>query len=75
MATDSEADHTLKVRPWRRHVTPWANIVDHEYKGSGTEADPYVVAWLPVDPENPLTWGFAYKWSMTMLGGSDSGRS
>lgn len=65
----SNVDHTLSVRPWRRKVTPWADILHHEYKGAGTDDDPYVVSWLPDDHENPLTYGFAYKWSMTMLGG------
>ncbi|GMK57439.1 hypothetical protein CspeluHIS016_0402730 [Cutaneotrichosporon spelunceum] len=60
-------DFTLKVRPWRRNVTPWADILAHEYKGAGTDADPYVVTWLPKDPEDPQAYGQVYKWSVTLL--------
>ncbi|KLT44968.1 MFS general substrate transporter [Cutaneotrichosporon oleaginosum] len=60
-------DFTLKVRPWRRAVTSWADILSHEYKGAGTAEDPCVVTWLPNDPENPQTYGQVYKWSVTML--------
>lgn len=68
-ASSDTADHTLPTRPWRRRTTAWSQIVNHEYKGSGTEADPYVVTWLDGDVENPMT-GFSmnYKWGMTMLG-------
>jgi hypothetical protein len=60
-------DYTLKTRPWMRKTTPWKQLLDHEYKGSGTEADPYVVTWLPKDVENPINYGFWYKWSVTIL--------
>jgi hypothetical protein len=65
----------LKWRPWRRNVTPWSDIIEEHYKGSGTETDPYVVDWLQGnedtstlarDPENPMTWKQSYKWSVTM---------
>lgn len=68
------ADHTLKPRPWIRKTTPWSHIIGHNYKGSGTEQDPYVVTWLPdgpdgfVDVENPLKYGFWYKWGVTIMG-------
>lgn len=62
------ADHSLKVRPWRRNVTPWSDIVDHEYQGDGTDESPYIVTWIPTDRENPLTFGNKYKWAVTMLG-------
>lgn len=72
-STMVEHDLTLKVRPWRRGVTPWADILAHEYKGAGTDADPHVVTWLPVDPENPQTYDQVYKWTVTMLGASNFG--
>lgn len=61
-------DHTLRRKPWLRRTTPWADIVGHQYKGAGTESDPYVITWLPEDPENPMNFGNGYKWGMTMLG-------
>jgi len=68
-------DRTLKPRPWLVKTTPWSALVNHQYKGSGTNEDPYVVTWLPkgpdetvVDYENPMTYGFWYKWTITILG-------
>lgn len=57
----SKADHTLPRRPWRPHVTAWSDIVSHTYKGGGTNEDPYLVEWLPQDPENPLTLTSGFK--------------
>jgi len=60
----------LRKRPWRRYVTPWQRILTHTYHGEGTENEPYVVDWIDGerggDPENPMTWGAAYKWRVTM---------
>lgn len=63
------SDHTLKKRPWRRYITPWDRIASHDYPGEGTEEKPYLVDWLPgdePDPENPMTWKPAYKWTVTL---------
>ncbi len=73
----SQQDFQLKVRPWRRHVTPWSHIVNHRYEGEGTEDKPYIVDWISSndaakegepngDPENPMTWAESYKWFVTM---------
>jgi hypothetical protein len=69
----STQDFTLKERPWRLHATPWSDVINEPYKGSGTETDPYVVDWLQGvkdghvrDPENPMTWEPTYKWTITM---------
>jgi hypothetical protein len=43
-------------------VTPFERIVNHKYQGSGTEESPYLVDWLPDDPEDPQQWGSTYKW-------------
>lgn len=61
------ADLTLKKRPWRLHPTPWADIMAHDYKGSGTEADPYIVTWLAVDGEHPRQFSTVLKWSTTII--------
>lgn len=60
-------DHTLKPRPWLVRTTPWASIVGHDYKGAGTEAEPYIVSWLPDDPEDPMNYKDSYKWFITMM--------
>lgn len=61
-------DLTLKRYPWRSRVTPWSRIINHEYKGSGTEEDPYVVLWLENDEEDPLNFSAKKKWLLTLLG-------
>jgi hypothetical protein len=43
------------------------NIINHPYKGSGTEDDPFVVSWLDNDPVNPMNYSLFMKWSITML--------
>ena len=44
------------------YVTPFENIVNQKYQGHGTEESPYLVDWLPYDPEDPQQWGATYKW-------------
>lgn len=58
----SPKSYTLSKRPWRFYVTPFERIVNHKYQGSGTEESPYLVDWLPDDPEDPQQWGATYKW-------------
>lgn len=62
-----DEDHTLKKRPWHPRVTPWSDILAHEYKGAGTEAEPYIVSWLPDDLENPMGYKQSYKWFITVM--------
>lgn len=68
MQNHATGDRTLKRRPWRLHPTDWRRVVSHEYKGSGTNEDPFVVVWLPEDSENPYRWAPLYKWTLTILG-------
>lgn len=42
-------------------------IINHDYKGAGTDADPYVVTWLENDPVNPMNYSTTMKWCITML--------
>ncbi|KAL5355270.1 MFS general substrate transporter [Aspergillus floccosus] len=42
-------------------------VLDYDYPGSGTEADPYVVGWIPSDPRNPQRFSFARKLSITLI--------
>lgn len=47
---------------WNQGIlTP--SIIKHNYSGSGTEDDPYVVGWIENDPRNPLLFPSWYKWS------------
>jgi Ca2+/H+ antiporter len=38
-----------------------------EYKGSGTEEDPYIVDWIAQDPRNPMHYGKLKRWSITAI--------
>ena len=42
-------------------------VLSHQYGGSGTTEDPYVVNWLPVDPGNPMQFSMARKIVITFL--------
>lgn len=43
------------------------DIVNAHYDGSGTDEDPYIVAWLDDDPVNPMNYPTSLKWTITML--------
>jgi hypothetical protein len=43
------------------------DIINHPYKGSGTEDDPFLVTWIDNDQVNPQNYPMALKWSITML--------
>lgn len=38
-----------------------------EYEGEGTVESPYIINWLPNDPENPQTYSQLYKWTVTAM--------
>ncbi|KAJ5925179.1 hypothetical protein N7454_007818 [Penicillium verhagenii] len=42
-------------------------VIEHEYGGSGTIDDPFLVGWLPDDKENPMNFGEISKWSLNLL--------
>ncbi|KAK3056291.1 MFS siderochrome iron transporter 1 [Extremus antarcticus] len=46
-------------------ITP--EVQKHDYAGSGTEEDPYVVTWIDNDPRNPMLYSKTKKWSITMM--------
>ena len=49
----------------RVHVRP-TSVCHESPSGTGTSDDPYVVAWLPDDPEDPYNWDKRQKWIITM---------
>lgn len=59
--------YTLPRRPWRRYITSFEDILDHHYKGSGTDSDPYIVDWLRDDAEDPQNFPAAFKWCQVGL--------
>ena len=42
-------------------------IATHDYPGSGTNHDPYIVGWIADDPRNPLLFNDGRKWLWTLL--------
>lgn len=42
-------------------------VENHDYPGSGTFEDPYVMNWIPDDTGNPLNWDKWLKWTITMV--------
>lgn len=42
-------------------------IINHFYRGSGTEYDPFLVDWLPSDLRNSMDWPHSTTWLCTML--------
>lgn len=59
---DAKYATTPATRPWRPRVTPFEDILAYPYKGSGTDQDPFVIDWLPTDPEDPQRWPNTLKW-------------
>jgi hypothetical protein len=67
---DVESGRPSKIPHFRQvydqaGVTP--EVQKHDYEGSGTDDDPYVVGWIENDPRNPMLYSTAKKWSLTML--------
>ncbi|KAK6213333.1 major facilitator superfamily transporter [Colletotrichum tabaci] len=61
--------HT-KIPYWRivydqAGITP--EVAAYPYPGSGTEADPFLVQWIPHDPRNPMLFSKTTKWFITMM--------
>ncbi|RMZ75398.1 hypothetical protein DV738_g5477, partial [Chaetothyriales sp. CBS 135597] len=72
-ASSPDADPPSRHFPIFRLITDQARVNDeilhHTYPGSGTESDPYVVAFLPADrdPGNPFSWSRSLRWFMTAV--------
>ncbi len=59
----------MNVPHWRLVVSQSLvtnEVLNHPYKGSGTEADPYVVEFIPHDPRNPMNLPEWKKWFLTV---------
>ncbi|RFU35058.1 hypothetical protein B7463_g1276, partial [Scytalidium lignicola] len=64
------SQYTPKRLPWRLNNTDVAALIAQDYRGSGTEDDPYRVSWLKEDPEDPKQYTPLYRWSITLLAAS-----
>ncbi|KAJ5792503.1 bicyclomycin resistance protein [Penicillium pulvis] len=71
MVADCGHPEDAKELEYQSYIPFWQLLIDqqvitkevlhHQYDGSGTEDDPYVVRWLPVDPRNPMEFSMARK--------------
>lgn len=43
------------------------DIVQHDYSGSGTASDPYIVDSIPDDARNPMNMAKSMKWTITVI--------
>lgn len=67
---DLESHTPARINYFRRVYDQAAvndDIINAHYDGSGTEDDPYVVAWLEDDPVNPMNFPSSHKWFITAL--------
>ncbi|KAI0005703.1 major facilitator superfamily transporter [Xylariaceae sp. FL0662B] len=44
-----------------------AAVLEWDYRGNGTDDDPYIVDFLPDDPKNPMKFAEWKKWGITSL--------
>ncbi|GFF92212.1 uncharacterized MFS-type transporter C530.15c [Aspergillus lentulus] len=48
------------------HSALTQEVLNHDYAGSGTESDPYIVRWLDRDPRNPINFPIRWKVMITL---------
>ncbi|KAI1502210.1 major facilitator superfamily domain-containing protein [Biscogniauxia marginata] len=59
--------------PWHKmltvqgYVTP--GMLSHEYRGAGTEDDPYLVTFLDDDPRDPMRFSPWLRWTLCLAAG------
>lgn len=51
----------------RSHSLVTPAVLNHHYKGSGTEEDPYLAEFIPHDPRNPMGFPMWKKWTITLM--------
>ena len=63
--------HGLIIRNKIRQVIDQAGVTPEvekwDYRGSGTDDDPFIVTWIENDPRNPMLYSPVKKWSLTMM--------
>ncbi|KAJ5765938.1 major facilitator superfamily domain-containing protein [Penicillium odoratum] len=75
---DPECQPGNTTRPISTHSIPYfrqvldqgavtKSVLDYQYPGSGTKADPFVVSWLPDDPRNPMLFSLPKKVVITII--------
>lgn len=70
MEKDAESGRSGRITHFQRVLHQGVlndEIINHPYKGAGTEDDPFIVSWLENDPVNPMNYPMTKKWCITML--------
>ncbi|KAE8368035.1 major facilitator superfamily domain-containing protein [Aspergillus caelatus] len=77
MGMDPENQSEWTKPNCERHIPFWRQVLDqgaitrdvlqHNYPGSGTETDPFLVSWLPNDPRNPMLFTTSKKVGITVV--------
>ncbi|KAE8341561.1 hypothetical protein BDV24DRAFT_132197 [Aspergillus arachidicola] len=77
MGMDPENQSKWTKPDYERHIPFWRQVIDqgaitqdvlhHNYPGSGTETDPFLVSWLPDDPRNPMLFTTFKKVAITVV--------
>ncbi|EXJ69961.1 uncharacterized protein A1O5_07034 [Cladophialophora psammophila CBS 110553] len=67
--SQKHAPSSTKVPHWRLVVSQslvTEEVLNHRYRGSGTDEDPYIVEFIPSDPRNPMNFPDWKKWALTL---------
>lgn len=70
MEKDPESGRSGRISHFQRVLHQGVlndDIINHPYKGSGTENDPFLVTWIDNDPVNPMNYSVTMKWGITLL--------
>ncbi|RYP01439.1 hypothetical protein DL764_006209 [Monosporascus ibericus] len=65
-----EGPEESKISHWRIVFDPVVltqAVVSHDWKGSGTAEDPYLIGFIPNDPRNPLNLRVGIRWMIVAL--------
>ena len=70
MEKDFEVEAPKTIPHWRLIIDQsriTQDVVAHQYEGTGTENDPFIVTWIPNDPGNPMQFTTAKKWFVSAI--------
>lgn len=70
MEKDTESGRPGRISHFQRVLHQGVlteDIINHPYRGAGTDNEPFLVTWIDNDPVNPMNYPLALKWSITML--------
>lgn len=69
--TTSEAPELPKTIPYWRLIIDQSRVTEdvlsHNYEGSGTNTDPFIVTWIPKDPGDPQNFSSKIKWLIVAI--------